>query len=954
MLAPKLCGAYDAVPDAVFIIQPANLQILYVNTSAQYLTGLPPVVLKQKTLLDLHPEAVHTTIKAQLADLSPNTIASYEAPVRISPYTPHPTIDMRLQQITLDQQPFVIGIARDITARHAAEQALRESEILYRSLVEASFDLMFRITRDGIYRGYKVPASSGLPIPRHEDIIGKHVSNVVPKEVAKAVMPAIQRVVETGEVQTVEYQIEEPDGLRYYEARFVPSLSDEIVAVVRDITQQQREAEILRQSESTARALLDASSDAAVLLDHDWIVLAANETAAQAIDLPIQDMIGQTVFDLFMPQVARHRRTMTRNFMDKKGLLEFEDIHNGKNLFHRISPIVDEQNNIIQIAAFSRDITAQKQAHAKLLQQSAQLQCIAQATTCLLESGVLTDAVEQVLSLLGHTLGTRRFFVFQRHPHPEQVVNPATTLRYEWLAESATTSPFNPHAVNQQLINTMQRWLDVLSQGNIINGLVQDFPPSEQAVFAHSGIQSILAVPIFVDNEFWGLLGCDDNTKREWTPEETNTLQTLAASIGSAIKRHQTEDSLRQEREFADTLREVGNELTQLQTPEDIFRRLLELIRPIIPYDTASILLLVDDLTARVVVSIDHEQYELSTHDVMRVVFPVDQTPNLNTMMHTQQPVVFPDVRSNPAWVHRSEYPWIRSSLGAPIVWQGQVRGFFTLDSTQEGFYNQRHVDIIKPFAVQAAIALENAWHLDDIRHLKQIQSEMINIASHDLRGPLARIQIYAQRLSDELALTLTSKQQHDLDLVMAATYDMEHIITTILSQERIEAQHRSAQPIFWSEIIKQATTAAQNELKIHRHSLEVDCPPDLPVIRGNPTKLERAVFNLLQNAIKYTPSPGKIMVRAYVKPYGPRATIAVEVHDNGIGIPRDQQKQLFQRGYRAHQPGTEHIQGTGVGLSTVKMTIEEHRGHVYCDSTPGEGSVFGFRLPLQDEHTPG
>ncbi|MCD4685073.1 MAG: HAMP domain-containing histidine kinase, partial [Anaerolineae bacterium] len=151
-------------------------------------------------------------------------------------------------------------------------------------------------------------------------------------------------------------------------------------------------------------------------------------------------------------------------------------------------------------------------------------------------------------------------------------------------------------------------------------------------------------------------------------------------------------------------------------------------------------------------------------------------------------------------------------------------------------------------------------------------------------------------------------------------------------------------------EIIKQAVAAAQNELKIHNHTLEVDCPPDLPVIRGNPIKLERAIYNLIQNAIKYTPSPGEIKVRAYIKPYGPRSTIAVEVRDNGIGIPLDQQERLFQRGFRAHQPGTEHIQGTGVGLSTVKTTVEEHSGNIYFDSTPDEGSMFGFWIPLRDD----
>ncbi len=126
-----------------------------------------------------------------------------------------------------------------------------------------------------------------------------------------------------------------------------------------------------------------------------------------------------------------------------------------------------------------------------------------------------------------------------------------------------------------------------------------------------------------------------------------------------------------------------------------------------------------------------------------------------------------------------------------------------------------------------------------------------------------------------------------------------------------------------------------------------LDIAPELPVTRGNPFKLERVIYNLIHNAIKYTPPGGNITVRAFEKLYGVQTTLAVEVQDNGIGVSQDAQANLFQPFYRVQDAGTEHIPGTGLGLSMVKTAIEEHNGNVYVDSVSGQGSLFGFWIPV-------
>ena len=175
----------------------------------------------------------------------------------------------------------------------------------------------------------------------------------------------------------------------------------------------------------------------------------------------------------------------------------------------------------------------------------------------------------------------------------------------------------------------------------------------------------------------------------------------------------------------------------------------------------------------------------------------------------------------------------------------------------------------------------------------------------------------------------------------------MESMINDILTLERIEARYREAEPIVWCDLIQHAIETLRVELDSKRHMLEVECAPDLPSMRGDAVQLGRALFNLMHNAVKYTPPGGRIKVRAYPKNYRGKITVAVEVEDNGIGVSADQQTRLFESFYRAHQNSAELIPGAGLGLSVVKAAVEYHKGRVYFDSAPDKGSLFGFWVPI-------
>src|SRR5690606_29271149 len=178
------------------------------------------------------------------------------------------------------------------------------------------------------------------------------------------------------------------------------------------------------------------------------------------------------------------------------------------------------------------------------------------------------------------------------------------------------------------------------------------------------------------------------------------------------------------------------------------------------------------------------------------------------------------------------------------------------------------------------------------------------------------------------------------------AAGQMQDIISNLLSLERIEEQHRLAQPVVWADLIARAVESVQTELAESGCTLTVECPDALPDGHGDAVRLERALSNLIANAIKYSPGGGQVVVRARQKQYGPQASVAIEVEDCGIGISPDEQARLFDPFYRV-EATAEEFPGLGLGLSVVKAAVRYHNGNVYMDSEPGRGSLFGFWVPV-------
>ncbi|GAB1539037.1 hypothetical protein NUACC21_17020 [Scytonema sp. NUACC21] len=192
-----------------------------------------------------------------------------------------------------------------------------------------------------------------------------------------------------------------------------------------------------------------------------------------------------------------------------------------------------------------RDITEQKQAEAELRQRDRLLQAVAEATNYLLAELNYETAIDKALATLGESARVNRVFLFEKIPH-SVTGEMALSLRFEWA-----NSHFEPSRRNwqtQQLYEngTLERWCKALASGQSISGLTREFPTAEQELLTICDIQSLILVPLRLDNEFWGYLGwADCNLERHWSRHEESALLTLAAGISAAKLRQQVEEKIR-------------------------------------------------------------------------------------------------------------------------------------------------------------------------------------------------------------------------------------------------------------------------------------------------------------------------------------------------------------------------------------------------------------------------
>ncbi len=238
---------------------------------------------------------------------------------------------------------------------------------------------------------------------------------------------------------------------------------------------------------------------------------------------------------------------------------------------------------------------------------------------------------------------------------------------------------------------------------------------------------------------------------------------------------------------------------------------------------------------------------------------------------------------------------------------------------------------------------------MQDITHLKQLdraKSDFVAAVAHDLRSPLTAILGYSELLTR--AGPLNEQQAHFVEQITSSVHSITALITELLELSRIEAGFNvDLEPVAMESVVRKAVEGLQHEKMQREHTLTLDIEPDLPPLLGNPLRLQQMVANLVGNAIKYTPRRGDIRVSLWRD----GENLVLQVADNGIGIPVEDQPYVFDKFFRSERAASEY-DGTGLGLSIVKGVVDQHQGRIWLESREGVGTTFTVVLPISPANT--
>ncbi|HEY8425013.1 MAG TPA: ATP-binding protein [Limnochordales bacterium] len=231
-----------------------------------------------------------------------------------------------------------------------------------------------------------------------------------------------------------------------------------------------------------------------------------------------------------------------------------------------------------------------------------------------------------------------------------------------------------------------------------------------------------------------------------------------------------------------------------------------------------------------------------------------------------------------------------------------------------------------------------------ELRRLERVRSDFVANVSHELRTPLTALKGFIEALQEGAAEDPATRTRF-LEIMARETDRLVALINDLLDLSHLESRNVELRrtPLQLARVAGAVIAMFARKAAAKQLALEQDLPPDLPPVLADEDMLRQVFINLLDNAVKYTPS-GRITVRAMAEPREPM--VRVEVSDTGIGIPRQHLGRIFERFYRVDRARSRELGGTGLGLSIVRHIIELHGGRIEVDSEVGAGTTFRFWLP--------
>jgi len=473
-----------------------------------------------------------------------------------------------------------------------------------------------------------------------------------------------------------------------------------------------------------------------------------------------------------------------------------------------------------------------------------------------------------------------------------------------------------------------------------------------------AGYRTILGVPMLLEGEVIGVLSVWRSQVAPFSDHAVEVLTTFAAQAALAVRTVDLMTTLESR------TNELERKVTQLEALGAVGQavssslNLTEVLNTII---TQAVRLSGSDGGSISEFDEDARAFRLETvcgtsqkafDDLRRAQIGLDDT-FMGKAATLGRPLEITELREAPLDAHLRvlvEHGW-RSLVAVPMLREGRIVGAMVIRRRTPGHIPQEIYDLLETFASQSALALGNAQLYRRLERqsaaleiASRHKSEFLASMSHELRTPLNAIIGFSEVLLERMFGELNERQDDYLRDIWSSGKHLLELLNEILDLSKIEAGqmvlNRSEFAV--QESLEYCLSMVRERALKRRILLSLEVDPAVGLLDADRLRFRQVVLNLLSNAVKFTPEGGQVDVRASINDQD----LVVLVADTGEGVPAEDRERIFD----SFQQGTRssgQVEGTGLGLTLSKRILELHGGRIWVDSEAGQGSTFGFALPV-------
>jgi GAF domain-containing protein/anti-sigma regulatory factor (Ser/Thr protein kinase) len=487
-------------------------------------------------------------------------------------------------------------------------------------------------------------------------------------------------------------------------------------------------------------------------------------------------------------------------------------------------------------------------------------------------------------------------------------------------------------------------------------GMRQEYPDGGAAIFEDVSFRTLLAVPLLREDTAIGAFVVRRPEVRPFSDKQIKLLETFADQAVIAI------ENVRLFKELQARNTEISEALQQQTATSEILQVISGSptnVTPVLEAVAHRAALLCETSDARVyVVDGDGLRYVGGFGDLEGAYLTLPLTKNLvvgravieRSIVHIEDLAAvldeFPDARGP------QQSSGTHTVLAVPLMREGEAFGALLMRRTDVRPFTEKQIQLVKTFAYQAAIGIENVRLFNEIQEKgRQLEvankhkSEFLANMSHELRTPLNAIIGFSEALLEKMFGEMNEKQEDYLKDIHSSGEHLLSLINDILDLSKVEAGRMELEISDFSlpAALQNAMTLVRERAQNHGIALEFHVDPQLGEIRADERKLKQIVLNLLSNAVKFTPDGGRVELDARMN----GGSVEVSVKDTGVGIAEKDREAVFEEFQQVGHDYTTKHEGTGLGLALTRRFVELHGGKISLESEPGKGSTFTFTLPL-------